>query len=74
MCIHFYIYSQPSTFPNHWTLITGLYPEAHGIVRNEFYDPDLDMFFEHANATITKDHRWWKGEPVSVFFLRKSMF
>ncbi|CAO3701993.1 unnamed protein product [Rhizopus stolonifer] len=54
----------PSTFPNHWTLITGLYPEAHGIVRNEFYDPDLDMFFEHANATITKDHRWWKGEPL----------
>ncbi len=27
------------TFPNHWSIITGLYPEHHGIVANEFYDP-----------------------------------
>ncbi|KAG1143819.1 hypothetical protein G6F37_006630 [Rhizopus arrhizus] len=53
----------PSTFPNHWTLITGLYPETHGIVGNTFYDPDIGLF-EHANATITSDHRWWKGEPI----------
>ena len=27
------------TFPNHYTLVTGLYPEHHGIVANKFYDP-----------------------------------
>ena len=27
------------TFPNHYTLVTGLYPEHHGIVGNSFYDP-----------------------------------
>ncbi|KAG2194458.1 hypothetical protein INT47_003826 [Mucor saturninus] len=54
----------PSTFPNHWTLVTGLYPEAHGIVANLFYDPQLDAVFSHANATSTADPRWWKGEPI----------
>jgi predicted AlkP superfamily pyrophosphatase or phosphodiesterase len=28
------------TFPNHYTLVTGLYPEHHGIVANKFYDPE----------------------------------
>src|SRR3569833_3063032 len=33
--------SYPSlTFPNHYTIVTGLYPEHHGIVANEFYDPE----------------------------------
>ncbi|CAO0792982.1 unnamed protein product [Mucor circinelloides] len=54
----------PSTFPNHWTLVTGLYPETHGIVANLFYDPTLDAVFSHSNATSTADHRWWKGEPI----------
>ena len=27
------------TFPNHLTIVTGLYPEHHGIVANSFYDP-----------------------------------
>ncbi|KAI8643750.1 alkaline-phosphatase-like protein [Parasitella parasitica] len=54
----------PSTFPNHWTLVTGLYPETHGIVGNLFYDPTLDAVFSHSNSTITSDRRWWKGEPI----------
>ncbi|KAI9249969.1 alkaline-phosphatase-like protein [Helicostylum pulchrum] len=54
----------PSTFPNHWTLVTGLYPEAHGIVANLFYDPDIDSVFSHSNSTSTADRRWWKGEPI----------
>ncbi|KAI9472162.1 MAG: alkaline-phosphatase-like protein [Benjaminiella poitrasii] len=54
----------PSTFPNHWTLVTGLYPETHGIVANLFYDPVLDATFSHSNHTSTADHRWWKGEPI----------
>ncbi|KAI8975016.1 alkaline-phosphatase-like protein [Pilobolus umbonatus] len=54
----------PSTFPNHWTLVTGLYPEAHGIVGNSFYDPSIKATFYHNNASITADNKWWKGEPI----------
>ncbi|KAI8329882.1 alkaline-phosphatase-like protein [Choanephora cucurbitarum] len=56
----------PSTFPNHWTLVTGLYPETHGVVANLFYDPTMDATFSHTNHTATSDHRWWKGEPIWV--------
>jgi predicted AlkP superfamily pyrophosphatase or phosphodiesterase len=61
--------NQPSTFPNHWTIVTGLYPETHGIVANLFYDPTLDAVFSHSNSTSTADHRWWKGEPVNNLFV-----
>ncbi|OAD69578.1 hypothetical protein PHYBLDRAFT_156134 [Phycomyces blakesleeanus NRRL 1555(-)] len=56
----------PSTFPNHWTLVTGLYPEAHGIVGNTFYDPALDKEFIYNNNEITKQSEWWGGEPLWV--------
>ncbi|KAI8968546.1 alkaline-phosphatase-like protein [Mycotypha africana] len=54
------------TFPNHWTLATGLYPEAHGIVANEFYDPALKEEYIHKNATISADPKWWGGEPIWI--------
>ncbi|KAI7905086.1 alkaline-phosphatase-like protein [Cokeromyces recurvatus] len=54
----------PSTFPNHWTLVTGLYPETHGIVANVFYDPNMDATFSHSNFSSTIDHKWWGGEPI----------
>ena len=38
--------SYPSiTFPNHFTIVTGLYPEHHGIVANEFYDPQRKQHY-----------------------------
>ena len=33
------------TFPNHFTLVTGLYPESHGVVGNQFWDPDFQEEF-----------------------------
>lgn len=33
------------TFPNHYTIVTGLYPENHGIVSNTMYDPEFDAVF-----------------------------
>ena len=32
------------TFPNHYSIATGLYPDHHGLVNNSFYAPDLDLF------------------------------
>jgi ectonucleotide pyrophosphatase/phosphodiesterase family protein 1/3 len=50
------------TFPNHFTIVTGLYPESHGIVDNSFYDKTLmDSFYLGNN-----DPKWWLGEPVWI--------
>jgi len=60
---------QPSvptyTFPNHYTLVTGLYPAHHGIVGNEFYDPSFNATFSYKDASATEG-RWWSGEPIWV--------
>ncbi|CAH6719677.1 ectonucleotide pyrophosphatase/phosphodiesterase 1 [[Candida] jaroonii] len=55
-----------STFPNHWTLITGLYPSEHGIVGNTFYDPKLNKQFVNTNPKqggLDPDF-WQGGEPI----------
>ncbi|CZS91545.1 related to nucleotide diphosphatase [Rhynchosporium graminicola] len=63
------IYMNPSfpsvTFPNHYTLVTGLYPESHGVVGNTFWDADLkeEFYYTHPNAMQPK---WWGGEPLWV--------
>lgn len=51
------------TFPNHYTIVTGLRPEHHGIVDNWFFDPKLGEMFG-LSKTETK---WWDGgEPVWI--------
>ncbi len=54
------------TFPNHYTLVTGLYPENHGIVGNTMYDPVMDAWFSLGNQEAVTDARWWGGEPLWV--------
>ncbi|MFT3762384.1 MAG: ectonucleotide pyrophosphatase/phosphodiesterase [Pseudoxanthomonas sp.] len=59
--------SYPSlTFPNHYTLVTGLRPDRHGIVNNTMRDPELGDF-SLSNREAVADGRWWDGgEPVWV--------
>ena len=52
------------TFPNHYTIVTGLYPQNHGIVENNVYD--FGEVFTMAKRDQAKDPRWWWGEPVWV--------
>ena len=40
------------TFPNHYTLVTGLYPGHHGLVDNNFYDPERTEVYEMKNRQI----------------------
>ncbi|CAG8612926.1 12217_t:CDS:2 [Acaulospora morrowiae] len=54
------------TFPNHYTIVTGLYPESHGIVGNEFYDPILEDNFIYTSPHQSIDSKWWGGEPLWV--------
>lgn len=47
------------TFPNHYSLVTGLYAETHGIVANEMYDPTLNRSFSMETDSIY-DSQWWE--------------
>lgn len=47
------------TFPNHYSLVTGLYAETHGIVANEMYDPVLNRSFSIETDSIY-DSTWWE--------------
>ncbi|ORY60504.1 type I phosphodiesterase/nucleotide pyrophosphatase [Pseudomassariella vexata] len=64
------LYMLPSfpsvTFPNHYTLATGLYPEAHGVVGNTFWDPALKAEFYYTDPSRSMDPKWWGGEPFWV--------
>ncbi|TSP90487.1 Ectonucleotide pyrophosphatase/phosphodiesterase family member 3 [Bagarius yarrelli] len=51
------------TFPNHYSIVTGLYSESHGLVDNNMYDPVFDASFSLSNAE--KDNpRWYLGQPL----------
>jgi len=52
------------TFPNHFTLVTGLYPESHGVVGNTFWDPDTKKEFWYTDPVRSMKPEWWRAEPV----------
>ena len=56
------------TLPNHYTIVTGLYEESHGIVANEFYDPDFNQTFSLDNENQQRESKWFDngGEPIWV--------
>jgi predicted AlkP superfamily pyrophosphatase or phosphodiesterase len=54
------------TFPNHYTLVTGLRPASHGIIANNMYDPVFDASFSLDDREAIADPRWWGGTPVWV--------
>ncbi|XP_050711522.1 venom phosphodiesterase 2-like [Eriocheir sinensis] len=51
------------TFPNHYTIATGLYPPSHGIIANKFYDPEFKKEFRVRRPEFF-EKRWWGGEPI----------
>lgn len=55
------------TYPNHWSMATGLYVENHGIIANKFYDPLFKEYFtQHKH-----DLKWWNAsEPIWVEAVR----
>ncbi|KAJ0772338.1 putative nucleotide diphosphatase [Helianthus annuus] len=48
------------TFPNHYSIATGLYPAYHGIVNNKFIDPKTGETF----TMSSHEPKWWLGEPI----------
>ena len=54
------------TFPNHYTMATGLYPDNHGIVQNSFYDTELDKYYHLYDKVSTTNSEFYGGEPIWV--------
>jgi predicted AlkP superfamily pyrophosphatase or phosphodiesterase len=54
------------TFPNHYSLVTGLTAERHGIVANTFYDPGRKDSYSLRDQRTVTDGSWYRGEPIWV--------
>lgn len=54
------------TFPNHYSIVTGLLPRHHGVVDNTMYDPFFNTVFHVSDAALQGDSRWWGGQPIWV--------
>ncbi len=54
------------TFPNLYSIVTGLYPGSHGIVGNTVYDPSRGMTLNMRDQEAQTDPEWWGGEPIWV--------
>lgn len=52
------------TFPNHYTIVTGLYPGNHGLVDNSFYDKPLDTRYSMGNRQIVENPAFYGGLPL----------
>jgi predicted AlkP superfamily pyrophosphatase or phosphodiesterase len=54
------------TFPNHYSIATGLYADKHGITGNIIHDPEFKEIFSLRKTEEVQNGRWWLGEPVWV--------
>lgn len=61
------------TFPNHYTIATGLYPDHHGLVNNSFYAPDLDLVYRIGDRAMVSNGAFYGGEPVWVTARKQGM-
>jgi arylsulfatase A-like enzyme len=54
------------TFPNHYSIATGLYPANHGLIGNHFPSKDGNSFYSSRNRESVEDGSWYGGEPIWV--------
>merc|ERR1711892_780107 len=60
------------TIPNHWTMVTGLYVESHGIIQNDFYSASTGEYFDYSiPQTWNETQSWWGGEPLWLTYQRQ---
>jgi predicted AlkP superfamily pyrophosphatase or phosphodiesterase len=52
------------TFPNHYTIVTGLRLANHGVISNNMRDEGIPGEFSLSNRDVQADPRWWGGEPI----------
>ncbi len=54
------------TYPNHWSIATGLYPEIHGIINNDVYDPQIKKYFKYDKDQENETGWFEKYEPIWI--------
>ena len=62
-----------NTFPNHYSIVTGLHPGNHGIVSNSFWDPGRQQLYRLGNPASMKDGSWYGGTPLWVAATKQQM-
>lgn len=53
------------TFPNHYSIATGLHPDHHGIVNNSFYDEKLG-YYALGDRKSVENGAFYLGEPIWI--------
>lgn len=70
-------YLKPSfpslTFPNHYSIVTGLYPSHHGIVDNIFYDKSRATVYRKSDQKMAVDSSWYNGKPLWLLAEQQKM-
>ena len=61
------------TFPNHYTLVTGLYPSHHGLVNNRYFDPTSRQEYSMGNKKMVAEGKWYGGTPLWVLAEKQGM-
>ncbi|MCY1512117.1 Type I phosphodiesterase / nucleotide pyrophosphatase [compost metagenome] len=61
------------TFPNHYTIVTGLYPAHHGVVDNIFYDKTRAVLYRKSDKKMAVDSSWYKGKPLWILAEEQQM-
>ena len=62
-----------STFPNHYTLATGLVPDHHGLVNNSFWDPGREYSYSISDPACRYDPYYYGGEPIWITAQRQGV-
>lgn len=61
------------TFPNHYTIATGLYPSHHGLVYNQFYERGRKATYAIGDRKSVEDGSWYGGTPIWVLAEQQQM-
>ena len=62
-----------STFPNHYTLATGLVPDHNGLVNNSFWDPEREYRYSMGDSLCRYDPHYYLGEPIWITAQRQGV-
>ncbi|QEC66180.1 alkaline phosphatase family protein [Panacibacter ginsenosidivorans] len=74
VCAESMLPSFPSlTFPNHYTIVTGLYPAHHGLVDNSFFDEKKKASYSMGRKDVVRDSSWYGGIPLWVLAENEQM-
>ncbi|MEY4278392.1 MAG: hypothetical protein RL377_396, partial [Bacteroidota bacterium] len=61
------------TFPNHYSIVTGMYPSHHGLVDNTYYDASRGAEYRMGNQKTVQDGSWYGGTPLWVLAEQQKM-